>query len=419
MENVILYGAGINLPYFYSELKDKYNILCATDKNKNKQCKEIVMSNGKKIFIFSIENALTRFENAKIFITPSVPVKYEIIKELIEKYNINEDRILNYEAVTYKRGCELAETMLTFGPDFIKVCCTGYTAPHIDYKQDKTNEEFLADLEKFRDATINSIATGNESPLCKGCQYIKDGFYFDKRRINRINFAPGGSCQFNCYYCNEAGYYKEPPNKESIKKAVSFLAFLRSRNYFEENTKISLVNGEIMISPYRKEIFETVEGFKLEIATNGEFFSKEVEVALRTGNAVVNISVDSGTIETFKMAKGRDCFDKVVENIHKYGEVAQTGALQLKYIILPGINDNKADAQGFASLASDVKADIVMSRDMYNVKNFDDNIESCLITAQTIISEARKNKLIVFNQLNDFSPPSKYRERIERMFNDL
>jgi len=419
--DLILYGAGVKLKYVYFELKFCYNIVCIVDKDMNKQGKEFEMPDGARLFILSLDEALERFTYAKIWITPEVPVKYEIIAELLKSHSIDSDQILNYVNVSFRKSCSFVENEILFIEDKFQVCCINKDSPSMVYNPNKSDEELLEDFEKFKDEIINSISTGNKHPICKNCQHVKETYYSRDKRITQVSLGsiPGTICQFNCRYCYSIKKFNIYSGRDNIKRLLTFITFLKNKNYFDKETKMILLNGEISLSPFKKDIFETVEGYKLVIATNGEFYSEEIEAALRTGKSTVNISIDAGTADTFRVVKGRDCFYDVVENIHKYSKLAQYGQLQLKYIILPGINDNHDDAKGFVRLAYDVQAEIVVSRNAIDVKSFDENIDSCLETVETIITEARKNKLIVFNQLNDFSPPSKYREQIGRMFETL
>jgi wyosine [tRNA(Phe)-imidazoG37] synthetase (radical SAM superfamily) len=62
--------------------------------------------------------------------------------------------------------------------------------------------------------------------------------------------------------------------------------------------------------------------------------------------SAINLSIDAGTPETWKKVKGVDNFDLVTENLVKYfSNSARPGQITLKYIVLPGINDNYEDYQ--------------------------------------------------------------------------
>jgi molybdenum cofactor biosynthesis enzyme MoaA len=79
----------------------------------------------------------------------------------------------------------------------------------------------------------------------------------------------------------------------------------------------------------------------------------------------LNVSLDAGTADTFAKIKGIDCFDKVIKNLEKYAAV---GNIQLKYILLEGINDNKNDIDDFVAIAERINANVQISRD--NRKSF-------------------------------------------------
>jgi len=57
--------------------------------------------------------------------------------------------------------------------------------------------------------------------------------------------------------------------------------------------------------------------------------------------------LDSGTKETFKLVKGYDLFDKVLDNLKKYREY---NVFVLKYNILPGVNDDDTDIEGIVKI---------------------------------------------------------------------
>jgi hypothetical protein len=104
--NVILYGIGRNAIKTYSELKGKYNIVCFTDKDKTKHNTAIKMPDGNEFTILPLENALKKFLEAKLWVTPISPLRYEIMYELLNGANnnikIEKELILNFESDTYK-----------------------------------------------------------------------------------------------------------------------------------------------------------------------------------------------------------------------------------------------------------------------------------------------------------------------------
>ena len=64
------------------------------------------------------------------------------------------------------------------------------------------------------------------------------------------------------------------------------------------------------------------------------------------------VSPDCGNRDLYKKIKRVDAFDKVVENLKKYTQVQPSNSnVQLKYIVIPTLNDNFDDLKEFIDLA--------------------------------------------------------------------
>lgn len=104
--DLILYGIGLNVEKVYVELKDKHNIVCFTDKDKAKHGMKVKMSDGNEYVVLPLRNALRKFSEAKLWIVPKSPLKYEIMYELLNgthiDIKIDEKLIQNFEYDTYR-----------------------------------------------------------------------------------------------------------------------------------------------------------------------------------------------------------------------------------------------------------------------------------------------------------------------------
>jgi len=88
-------------------------------------------------------------------------------------------------------------------------------------------------------------------------------------------------------------------------------------------------------------------------------------------------SLDAGTAETYAKIHGVDLFDKVCYNLEQY---ARHGLVELKYIILPNINDNENDIFGFLSLCERIKnTDIAVSRDYFDTRPFSEHTINMIV----------------------------------------
>jgi molybdenum cofactor biosynthesis enzyme MoaA len=132
---------------------------------------------------------------------------------------------------------------------------------------------------------------------------------------------------------------------------------------------VELCDGEITVLPYRDKILDLVldMGWSALIYTNAILYNKKVAEILSRRLSAMDVSLDCGTAETYQIIKGRDVFERVCDNLEKY---ISTGChrLCLKYILLPGYNDNYDDIENFVAIAKRVNAfSIILSNDLYNV----------------------------------------------------
>ncbi|MCL2222921.1 MAG: glycosyltransferase family 61 protein [Oscillospiraceae bacterium] len=122
MQKVIIYGAGINTQRVYSELVNKYDIVCFTDKNRAKHYKQIKMLDKATYVIYPISDALSKFPDAKLWISPEGDLKYEIMYELINGTNgsikIDKQLIINFKPDVYSLYYGCSE------PDILQMCRT-------------------------------------------------------------------------------------------------------------------------------------------------------------------------------------------------------------------------------------------------------------------------------------------------------
>lgn len=133
-----------------------------------------------------------------------------------------------------------------------------------------------------------------------------------------------------------------------------------------EHKNIVLASGEISVSPYREEVFEIIKRnrWDVHVFTNASVYVPALAELLQSGQAKIQVSMDAGTKETFAKIKGVDFWDKVVENLARYAENVAPNQIELKYILIPGVNDLERDVDGFLELAKNVHAGIFLSSDM-------------------------------------------------------
>jgi molybdenum cofactor biosynthesis enzyme MoaA len=110
---------------------------------------------------------------------------------------------------------------------------------------------------------------------------------------------------------------------------------------------MAVSSGEITVNPFRKIIYALIERYINGFVTNASAFDEFIAMKLRDGKSRIVSSIDAGTPETFLEIKGINAFDKVVRNLARYAKI---GKVELKYIVLPGINTNDKDYRGVVDL---------------------------------------------------------------------
>ena len=128
-------------------------------------------------------------------------------------------------------------------------------------------------------------------------------------------------------------------------------------------------------------------------------FKFDEKIAANLGKipgSFINLSIDSGTPETWKKVKGYDNFHDVLENVREYSANAiRSEQILFKYILMPGINDSYADYLGCIDLMKGLglkRLDI--SRDIRKTYTDDATFRNKLID-----SARRYRKILIDNHI--------------------
>jgi len=225
------------------------------------------------------------------------------------------------------------------------------------------------------DAINNMHTKGNSGP-CKGCHYLteKSNVNEDTNNVRQISHAHifefsclyiGSKCNLQCVYCDVVNRI----NHHYTKDNTLLNTVINIAEYFR-NTPIrfNFVSGEFLFRHDADDILNYLlgqENVEIGLVINASIYSKTLLDLIRLGRVYsINVSLDAGTKETYNKVKGKDFFQKAVENIEMYSQFGNpTKHLILKYIFLTGINDNPVDIEGFITLAERVDAVIHISAD--------------------------------------------------------
>jgi wyosine [tRNA(Phe)-imidazoG37] synthetase (radical SAM superfamily) len=311
--------------------------------------------------VVSPETALAEYGRADIYITiADYETNHGICQRLIQM-GVDEGRIINGARLScpylenfivcgYHEGAFDGKAGYDSGSHSLKSCCSDYGKNSVAFIPIGNDlAESFCEFIKLRDDTINRLNKG-EPTKCDGCIELK--FWPRSSEFSYVIFNELGVCNCKCEYCN----YEERLGRDTSADTdfIQLMKLVASYG-FDANGMVELCNGEITIHPQKKAFYEAVKGYRVMFLTNGLIYDEFIQSKLEDGSGILNLSIDCGTRETFKKVKGIDGFDRVVRNLKQYAR-NRKGVLNLKFIVLPGVNDNFEDIDGFIKLCLELDA---------------------------------------------------------------
>ncbi len=258
--------------------------------------------------------------------------------------------------------CEFLLHQIAFYNDKVRPCCS--------FSIEKNNlfsdiyEGDLGGIEKYlliRKKYIEMFKNGEKPPCYNGCTlYSNITSDNDSFKLNNLIISHRTYCSFSCIYCEPSTgddkKRKEIINAKKIYDIKPILLELRNCNLIEKGCRFLICGGEC--SEYPKiELawllyYSISNDCSLLLLSSGVNYSNEIASILKINNSVLKISVDAGTKDVFYKIKRVDAYDKVWRNIERYISVTQkykgtNSRVELKYIIIPGINDTITEVDAF------------------------------------------------------------------------
>ncbi len=245
-------------------------------------------------------------------------------------------------------GCIFLEEGINFDYSSVTDCCISHNDGRgLPLLIDNYHGEML-DWNKIFEIKENRIKEQLNKTIydCEKCYRLSEYKFKHQRKISEFHFSHCRTCNSKCVYCskeyNDSGlnYDTYPIIKDLIEKG-----------FYSPGGEATFQGGEPLLMHHFNELIElfTSNGTKVRVHSSGIKYSHEVEKALKNDNGTIVISLDSSNRETYKKIKRVDCFDKVVENIEKYS-YANSNNITIKYIIVPGYNDNLYETDNFLTL---------------------------------------------------------------------
>lgn len=396
-KEVIFYGAGPylakNIKRFYNE---NFNPVCACDADSAKQHR--AFCGHDELIVLPLKEALERYPDQPIYVTVDHTTIGNVLHYLTAECGIPQERILNYLPIEYRLGCPELETSIKFRTKRIFIRCY-WRRPGIERGTD-TGED-IRRFDNWREEAIAAIREGRSSP-CDGCEYLKPGWYPAERQLTSLQISDSNEhsyCNFNCTYCFAPARNKPPVEcTEEVDEQLDVLRHV-SDTLVGKTLELQFSTGELTVHPHREEFLELFQNYRTTLFTNAGIYHEKIAELMSQGLLSLVTSMDSGTAETFHKIKNVDCYEQVCDNLLRYASTG--GCIVLKYIMLPGLNDNDADADGFIDLAVRLGAVVQLSNDTRT---------RCALlpkkarrTVCRLTENARKHDLLVIHEREVFS----------------
>lgn len=231
--------------------------------------------------------------------------------------------------------CRDMFTSLNIDPEALLPCCNARCGFSLDHRGSRfsaaTYLRYLAMMQKrfsrglpTCDSTCRRLQDVPEQSL----QPFPDRLAFKRILINHHR----NYCNCRCTYCS---FWHDSP-KPPLISIAAMLRSLLDEQVVDDACTFAWGGGESTILPEFEEMATMLadKGYRQFVHTNALRFSPALADVLRRGQAVVNVSLDSGDAESFARIKGIDAWDRVLENLARYREsLVQPEALEIKYII--------------------------------------------------------------------------------------
>ena len=169
---------------------------------------------------------------------------------------------------------------------------------------------------------------------------------------------PSNRCQNECNFCMYANYRKENPVD------LDFGVYLNLINNLRKLGVKSITftgGGEPLVHPEIRNMILAAQDFELGLTTNGIFLNRVFD--LLGHFEWVRISLDAATSKTYRLLKGTDFFNRVIDNVKiALDEKIELIDIGLSYVISKG---NEHEIEKAQILAKDLGVDYIQIKPAY------------------------------------------------------
>jgi len=265
--------------------------------------------------------------------------------------------------------CKFILNQIAFYQSVVRPCCS-FSIERQKLFRDNVFDGDSKDIESYfniRKEYIEAFAAGGQPPCYNGCT-LYEPIEHDidiSLGFSNIIISNRSKCSCNCIYCEcmdpcaDETQYKKYLNTRKPYDIKPILEYMKNNNYIKDGCTFLICGGDCGEYPreelaYLLYLTALFKG-KINFLTSGIYYSDIIAKSLSFPNNLVKISVDAGTKEVYEKIKRVKTFDKVWKNIEKYIKAVdgssyskeEQSRVELKYIIVPGINDTVEEVKAF------------------------------------------------------------------------
>ena len=256
-----------------------------------------------------------------------------------------------------KISCRFLQRALYYAPGELRHCCQRYYVKGKlmgDVKVlSATNDEdiSLKNIINAKNDLINKINKGEKTD-CYGCPLLEKGEWknVEDEKFDHISIEHHAKCNMRCSYCSDT-YYGGKLAGYNIQKSLNELI---EKKKIRDDVQVAWGGGEPTIVQDFDDLTNLVNS-KIEPKTQRFFsnainFSEIIANLMKENKATLTTSVDAGSVETFKLVRKVNQYNKVLNNLKKYYDHSPNNLI-IKYIL----TEDNSSIKEIESFVNDIK----------------------------------------------------------------
>lgn len=243
-------------------------------------------------------------------------------------------------------NCEIIKSTLNFVPEGIALCCSSTTGKFPLAHSIINIDDLFFDKSYYINAIMQVFESMQNGTKCKGCKKLEKTIFKEwddeQIKIRNINWNHFKGCNSHCVYCNETTRFKK------YYEPIEIVNKLDEEGLLSSSLSIAFGGGEPTLLDNLEQYIKfglTKHCCEQVLNTSGLLKKDFIKNALlENDNFWVQISVDSGTPETYLKVKKQSGFYAVWNTIKDYCSVSKH--VLIKYIVF-SYNSDKSEIDAF------------------------------------------------------------------------